>query len=117
MAAGRLAWLVLEDADQAVVRLVSQPNVVEVLDALSSRPVRLDRLRRLLRVRQPSLTAALRALAAHGAIRRRDRHGSWDGRDDAARAYELTDIGHGLVDLLEQVDVWDALYERYLGPI
>ncbi len=116
MAAGCLAWFVLEDpAEEAdVVRLVSQPYVVEVLDALSDRPMTRERLLRLLRVRRSSLAAALRALAAHGAVRRRDRHGSWDGRDGASTVYELTDIGHRLIELLKRVDVWDALYERYL---
>jgi hypothetical protein len=28
-------------------------------------------------------------------------------------AYELTGSGHELVDLLERMDTWDALYERY----
>jgi len=114
-AVGLLAWSVRNDPDDeaAVVRLVSRPYVVEVLDALMCQPVTQHRLRRVLRLRRSRLTVALRALAAYGAIRRGDQHGSWDGRDPAPTLYELTDIGRGLLDLLQQMDVWDSFYERY----
>ncbi|HEV8556494.1 MAG TPA: hypothetical protein VGR06_08885 [Actinophytocola sp.] len=69
------------DDEAAVVRLVSQPYVVEVLDALSTRPWTRQQLGRMLHVRRCRLMVALRALAAHGAVRRRDHQGSWDGDD------------------------------------
>jgi len=96
------------------VRLVSRRYVVEVLDALTDRPSTQRELCRVLRVYRRPITVALRALAAHGAIRRINHEGSWDGRDPAAARFELTDTGHGILDLLNRLEVWDAIYERYL---
>jgi len=103
---------VRSDPDEAALAvLVSQPYVVEILDLLRREPLTQRQLGRTLPRRR--LTRALRALAAHGAIRRRDRHGSWDHLVPAT--YELTTIGRETVALLEQADTWDALYQRYLG--
>src|SRR6266542_1142483 len=96
-----------------VARLVSQPYVVEALDALARQPLTQRRLSRILGTPRRRLTSPLRTLAAHGAIRRHDQHGSWDHL--VATTYELTGTGRELVELLERADTWDALYGRYLG--
>jgi DNA-binding HxlR family transcriptional regulator len=103
---------VLSEPD--VVRLISQRYVVEVLDALTVRPLTRRQLGELLGVHRPALAVALRALASNGAIRRLDCHGSWDRPDLAATGYELTGTGRALVELLQHDELWDALYQRYL---
>jgi hypothetical protein len=55
----------------------------------------------------------LRALAAYSAIRRHGEQGSWDRTDPADTRYQLTDIGCGILELLNRTDVSDAIYQRY----
>lgn len=102
------------DNEAALVRLVSQPHVVEVLDTLEGRPMTHRELCRVLRVFRRPVTEALRALAACGAIRRTNHQGSWDGRDPEATRYELTGAGHGILEVLQHIAVWEAIYERFL---
>jgi DNA-binding HxlR family transcriptional regulator len=102
------------DDEVALVRLVDRRYAVEVLDALAGPPLTYRRLRRVLVAHRGQLTEALRALAAHGAIRAHGRCGSWDGPVDANACYELTDIGFGILDLLNRIEVWESIYRRYL---
>lgn len=105
------------DDEVALVRLVDRPYVVEVLDALAGPPLTYRRLRGVLMAHRGQLTEALRALAAYGAIRGHGRYGSWDGPVDASACYELTDIGVGVLELLNRIEVWESMYRRYLDRL
>ena len=94
-----------------LARLVSQRYVVEVLDALADAPHTRAELRRLLHARPAALDAAVRALAAHGAVRQPDQ-GTWDLPGSAGTRYQLTPEGHRFVALLSRLDVWTALYSQ-----
>jgi DNA-binding HxlR family transcriptional regulator len=94
-----------------LARLVSRRHVVEVLDALAESPRTRADLRRQLPGRARALDTALRALAAHGAVRRTDL-GTWDLPGAATTRYQLTPAGHRLVALLSRLDVWTALYSQ-----
>jgi DNA-binding HxlR family transcriptional regulator len=102
------------DDEAAFVRLVLQQYAVEVVDALFGLPLTLRRLRKVLGVRRGPLMETLRALAAYGAIRRCGEQGSWDGTDPDGARYELTDIGYGIIELLNRIDRWNDIYQRYL---
>jgi DNA-binding HxlR family transcriptional regulator len=105
----------LDPPDEATVAgLVSQRYVVEVLDALTARPLTLPELRRILRARPRPLVSAVRSLAARGAVRRLGHHGSWDDRGSLTTRYALTGTGREIAGRLERIEVWDALYQRYV---
>lgn len=73
------------DDEADLVRLVSRPYVVDVLDTLVGRPMTHRELCRVLRAFRRPITEAIRALA-----------------------------GHGILELLQHIAVWEAIYERYL---
>ncbi|WP_158896127.1 winged helix-turn-helix transcriptional regulator [Amycolatopsis anabasis] len=96
--------------------LVSQPCVVEVLDALTEAPRTLADLHRQVRASRRTIASALRLLAAEGAARRRGHCGSWDSRPPPSIRYELTATGRDLTRQLDRLEVWTALYQHYLDP-
>lgn len=102
------------DTPRVLVWLTSHRHVVEVLAALAERPQTSAELRAGLHAKRRHLDTALRTLAAHRAIRRRDQHGSWDHHDTASIRYELTDAGRHLTHQFDRLDVWVAIYEYYL---
>jgi len=61
------------------------------------------------------MATALRRLAASGAIRRVGPQGSWDISAPATIAYELTEVGEGLVRELYRLDTWLVICERHLN--
>ncbi|MEV4237704.1 hypothetical protein AB0J47_21300 [Nocardia sp. NPDC049737] len=91
--------------------LVSHPHVVEVLDALSSRPHAIAELATTIAGRRSALIPALRVLAAHGLITT-DNPGSWDRPLTLTDTVGLTSRGVDTVASLSYLAVWTALYEH-----
>jgi hypothetical protein len=91
--------LLLSRRMRDIGELVSHPNVVEVLDALSNRTMTLADLTSTTRAGRRAVTAALRRVAAHGLVTTTD-GGSWDGLPPHCTACQLTNRGHGLVETL-----------------
>ncbi|WP_433715816.1 winged helix-turn-helix transcriptional regulator [Nocardia sp. CA-084685] len=89
--------------------LVSHRHVVEVLDALSSRPHVIAELATTIAGRRSALIPALRVLAAHGLITSAS-PGSWDR--PPTDAIGLTSRGVDTVASLSYLAVWTALYEH-----
>ncbi|KAA2261076.1 hypothetical protein F0L68_18625 [Solihabitans fulvus] len=104
----------MSERDADLLRLIGRRYVIDVLDALDAGPHTQASLRSRLHARRGPLAAALRALAAYGAVQRLDRHGSWDARDTAPVVYRLTPDGSDLVRRLSRLDVWTRFYEHYL---
>ncbi|WIX98384.1 hypothetical protein QRX60_30490 [Amycolatopsis mongoliensis] len=99
-------------ADGRLMRVISCPGAVELLDELGTGPRAFDELRRI--VPRRLLGPALRVLAAEGALRRSDA-GSWDVRPAGDALFSLTGDGGRLADELSDLDVWVAVYDRYLN--
>ncbi|WP_340687879.1 hypothetical protein LCL61_17945 [Amycolatopsis coloradensis] len=97
-----------------LARLVSQPHVVEILDILAEAPCSLEDLHRQLRVSRQAVTSALRVLAAAGVAHRHGHSGSWDNRPSPSVRHGLTATGRDLARQLDRLEVWTALYRRYL---
>lgn len=91
--------------------VVNHPHVVEVLDALSRKPLTATEIAARAKLGRRLVTAVLRILAARSLVVR-DRGGSWDTRAPAATTYRLTDRGRATAELLSSVQVWTSLYER-----
>ena len=99
-------------AEAGLTRLICCPGAVELLDELASGARDFTELRRV--VPRRVLEPALRALAAEGALRRTPT-GTWDARPSGEVVFSLTATGHRFVDELSDLDVWVAVYERYLN--
>jgi DNA-binding HxlR family transcriptional regulator len=99
-------------ADDRLARVISCAGAAEILDELVAGPRVLGELRRT--VPRSVLGPALRLLAAQGAVRR-STAGSWDGRPLPATVFEITPAGRDLATGLSDLDIWVAVYERYLG--
>jgi DNA-binding HxlR family transcriptional regulator len=93
-----------------VRELVSHPNVVEVLDALSDGPMTLADLRASVPSARRGL-AALRILAAHGLVSAAD-GGSWDNIARGNTVYRHTDRGRALFETLSRLSVWTTMLEN-----
>jgi DNA-binding HxlR family transcriptional regulator len=97
--------------EAGLTRVICCPGAAELLDELASGARAFAELRRAFprRVLEP----ALRVLAAEGALRRSPA-GTWDGRPGGDVVVSLTAAGGRLVAELSDLDVWVAVYERYL---
>ncbi|MFD2415560.1 hypothetical protein [Amycolatopsis pigmentata] len=102
------------DLDPVLTGLLRVPLTVDVVDALADGPATFSALRVRLRVRRRHLDQALRVLAAHEVIRRRDHYGSWDQPAPSGAPCELTGTGWELARRLERCEVWVAIYDYYL---
>lgn len=98
-----------------VRELLSHPNVVEVLDALSGRPMTVADMRANIPSGRRALAAALRILAAHGLVTK-SAGGSWDSIVPRNRVYGLTDRGRALVKTLSRLSVWTQMLEVAEAP-
>jgi DNA-binding HxlR family transcriptional regulator len=96
---------------RGVRELVSHPNVVEVLDALSDGPMRLADLRASVPSARRGLTAALRILAAHGLVSAAD-GGSWDNIARGNTVYRYTDRGRALFETLSRLSAWTTMLDH-----
>ncbi|MGK3202753.1 hypothetical protein [Amycolatopsis sp. MEPSY49] len=99
-------------ADDRLARVISCPAAAEILDELVVGPRRFRELRGL--VPLSVIQRALRVLAAEGALRC-DTGGSWDGRLNGGAVFALTGPGRQIVSELSALDVWVAVYDRYLN--
>lgn len=99
-------------AEAGLERVICCPGAVELLDELASGARAFGGLRRA--VPRRVLEPALRVLAAEGAVQC-SRPGSWDGRPGGEVMFSLTATGHRFLDDLSDLDVWVAVYERYLN--
>jgi DNA-binding HxlR family transcriptional regulator len=97
--------------DPAVLALIRRPYMAELLASLDAPPQTLTELRRRTGARRRYLVDGLRALAAHHAITRTSRAGSWDEHADPLAVYQLTPTGHALVEDLFNLEVWLAAYD------
>jgi DNA-binding HxlR family transcriptional regulator len=102
------------DLGPVLTGLLCVPLTVDVVNALADGPATFRTLRVRLRVRPRNLDDALRMLAAHEVIRRRDHYGSWDRPAPADARCELTETGWELACQLERCVVWVAIYDYYL---
>lgn len=98
--------------EAGLTRVIRCPGAVELLDELASGARTVAALRRV--VPRRVFGPAVRALAAEGALRRSST-GTWDGRPGGAVLVSLTATGHRMVAGLSDLDVWVAVYERYLN--
>jgi DNA-binding HxlR family transcriptional regulator len=103
-----------EQPGQAVLALIRQPYVAEILATLDERPHDLDGLLRATGAPRRRTVAALHALAAHQAITREPERGTWDGIDQERARYCLTATGSALIGHLLSVDSRWAAYAMYL---
>ena len=99
-------------AEAGLTRVICCPGAVELLDELASGARAFTELRRA--VPRRVLEPALRVLAAEGALRR-SLTGTWDGRPGSEVVFSLTGTGRRFLDELSDLDVWVAVYERYLN--
>lgn len=90
--------------------LVSHPYVVEVLDALSRRPMALADLRSDVPAAARQRAAALRIVAAWGLVARTD-NGSWDTDGSRSTVYHLTDRGRRTVATLSSFSAWTSMFD------
>jgi DNA-binding HxlR family transcriptional regulator len=100
-----------QQPDPAVLALIRQPYVAEILAVLDEQPHDLAGLRGAIGAPRKLAVSALRALAAHRAIIRQASVGSWDAADNSQVRYQLTADGRALVDYLFRLDVWRAAFE------
>ncbi|MEV6874594.1 winged helix-turn-helix transcriptional regulator [Amycolatopsis sp. NPDC051128] len=99
-------------ADDRLARVISCPGAVELLDELAIGPRRFAELRG--RVPRRMLGPALRVLVAEGALCRQGA-GSWDSHPGGDALILLTGPGRQLMAELSDLDVWVAVYDRYLN--
>ncbi|HET6501579.1 MAG TPA: hypothetical protein VFG87_12530 [Amycolatopsis sp.] len=99
----------------ALVRLAGCRHAVETLDLLAEGPLAFATVRRRLHARRRDLRAAMRTLAAHRAVCRAGRYGSWDTPDRGPAHFTLTREGIRLNEQLNRLDVWVAMYEIAAG--
>ncbi|HVV11783.1 winged helix-turn-helix transcriptional regulator [Amycolatopsis sp.] len=99
-------------ADDRPARVISCPGAVELLDELMTGPRRFSELHTTFPRRV--LVPALRALAAEGALLC-PQAGSWDSCPRGDALIDLTDTGRQLAVELSDLDVWVAVYDRYLN--
>lgn len=90
--------------------LVSHPNVVELLDALSRGPMTLAEMRSHVATSPRRLADALRIVAAHGLVARSD-NGSWDDNAPVDTTYLHTAQGREVVERLANLAVWTTLFD------
>jgi DNA-binding HxlR family transcriptional regulator len=103
------------DVEPGLLWLIGRRYTVEVLDALATAPGTRAQLRARVGASRRSMAAALRRLAAAGAIRRVGPQGSWDISAPAQIEYRLTEAGESLVRELYRLDTWLAICERHLN--
>jgi DNA-binding HxlR family transcriptional regulator len=97
--------------------VLDQRYAVEVLDVLATRPATRAALRAAVSAPRAAMSAALRGLAALGAIRRCGQHGSWDLIAPNTVVYELTEAGRALAGQFRRFDVWVAICARHRDDI
>ena len=100
------------DALRRLRELVSQPYVVEVLDALSSGPMTVQQLRSAIPRGRRGISRVVRDLVVCGLVN----SGAAGSRDDLAAAdmrYQHTEHGRLVVRMLTSFSVWTILYD---GP-
>ncbi|WP_410622956.1 hypothetical protein [Amycolatopsis sp. cmx-8-4] len=98
--------------EAVLTRVISCPGAAELLDELASGGRVFADLRR--RFPRRVLDPALRVLAAEGALRRSEA-GTWDEKSGRDVVLSLTGTGQRIVEDLSDLDVWVAVYERYLN--
>jgi DNA-binding HxlR family transcriptional regulator len=100
------------DSVRKLRELVSQPHVIEVLDALSSGPMTMQQLRSAIPRARRGISRVLRDLVVCGLVN----SGTAGSRDDLAAAdlrYQHTEQGRLVVRMLASFSVWTMLYD---GP-
>ncbi|MDT5038125.1 MAG: hypothetical protein QOE03_3310 [Micromonosporaceae bacterium] len=103
------------DRITALMSLVSQPHVVEVLDTVDAGPLNVVDVVTRTRLSRRRAAGVLRALAADGIVTRCGTTGSWDDRDDPNTMYTLTTAGRATMRELYTLDVWNEMYARRQG--
>ncbi|MFG1642763.1 hypothetical protein ACGFMK_20940 [Amycolatopsis sp. NPDC049252] len=98
--------------EAVLTRVICCPGAAELLDALAPGGRSYAELRHTFPRRV--LDPAVRVLAAEGAVRRSE-PGTWDGKSGRGVVLSLTATGQRLVAELSDLDVWVAVYERYLN--
>ncbi|WIV59247.1 winged helix-turn-helix transcriptional regulator [Amycolatopsis nalaikhensis] len=104
-------------ADDVVAWLsdvVGRPGAVEVVEALADGAKSHIALCAAVPLAKRKLERVLRTLAAEGVLVRCDEPGTWDLWPGRTTRYALTASGRELVAVLSDLDVWVAIYERYL---
>jgi DNA-binding HxlR family transcriptional regulator len=94
-----------------LLELVSHAHVLEVLDALTDRPMAFAELRTHVHAGRRGLAAALRLVGARGLVTRND-SGSWDTEAPADAVFRHTDLGRVAVEALSCYSLWTAMYDR-----
>ncbi len=100
------------DSLRKLRELVSQPYVVEVLDALSSEPMTVQQLWAAIPRARREISRVVRDLVVRGLVI----SGTAGSRDDWAAAdlrYQHTEQGRSVVRMLASFSVWTMLYD---GP-
>ncbi|HVW40254.1 MAG TPA: hypothetical protein VHC18_02785 [Amycolatopsis sp.] len=100
--------------DPVLAQLARHPVTLDAPGLLAQEPLTLAALSARLRTRRRTVEAALRVLAAHGMVSRRDQAGSWDERGAAPVLYQLTRAGQDLDRRLQRFDTLVAIYEHLL---
>ncbi|GAA5198709.1 hypothetical protein GCM10023322_72710 [Rugosimonospora acidiphila] len=102
-----------DEPGEALLSLIREPYVSEILAVLDDQPHSLTGLRRATGSPRRLAIAALRALAAHRAVAQEPAGGSWDTIDDERVRFRLTPTGRKLIEHVFQLDSWWSTYAMY----
>jgi DNA-binding HxlR family transcriptional regulator len=88
--------------------VVSHPQVIEILDALSHGPMTVASMRAHAHAGRRALAEAVRLVATRGLVTRND-DGTCDIDASADVVYRHTDVGRRVVEMLSHFSVWSTI--------